>query len=87
MPLPHLQSSRLLAILQDSARRQGTNPYQITKASGLPLTTVQRLLSIKINLPLRNVEMLMAALGLEIRVTRGTSATRPATGRGHGRRH
>ena len=87
MPIPMPKTSRILAALQDAARRQRTNPYQIAKSSGLPLTTVQRLLTIKLNVPLRNVEMLMEALGLEIQiVSSGKSVVRPGTGRGHGQR-
>jgi hypothetical protein len=63
------KSSRLLSVLRDSARQQGLNPYRIAKSSGLPLTTVQRLLTIKLNVPLRNVEMLMQALGLNVQVS------------------
>ena len=63
------KSSRLLSVLRDSARKQGLNPYRIAKSSGLPLTTVQRLLTIKLNVPLRNVEMLMEALGLNLQIS------------------
>ncbi len=41
---------------REAARKQKTNPYQIAKASGMSLTTVQRLLSIPANLPLLNIE-------------------------------
>jgi hypothetical protein len=63
------KTSRLLSVLRDSARKQGLNPYRIAKSSGLPLTTVQRLLTIKLNVPLRNVEMLMEALGLNLQIS------------------
>jgi hypothetical protein len=53
----------------------------------IPLPTVQRLLTIKLNVPLRNVEMLMEALGLNIQIiASGKSVVRPGTGRGHGQR-
>jgi hypothetical protein len=71
------KSSRLLSILRDSARQQGLNPYRIAKSSGLPLTTVQRLLTIKLNVPLRNVEMLMTALGLNLHIVRSRAAAKP----------
>jgi len=87
MPIQMPKTSRILAALQDAARRQRTNPYQIAKSSGLPLTTVQRLLTIKLNVPLRNVEMLMEALGLDVQIiASGKSVVRPGTGRGHGQR-
>ncbi len=78
MRLTPPKTSRLLAVLRDSARKQGLNPYRIAKSSGLPLTTVQRLLTIKLNVPLRNVEMLMEALGLNL-VVSGPRA--PAAGK------
>ena len=65
------KTSRLLSILRAAAAAQGLNPYRIAKSSGLPLTTVQRLLNIKLNVPLRNVEMLMEALGLNLQVVEG----------------
>lgn len=81
------RSSRILVAIREAVTRQGTNPYQITKASGIPLTTVQRLLAIKINAPLRNVEMLMAVLGLDFTVVpSGKSVARPGTGRGRRKR-
>jgi hypothetical protein len=71
------KSSRLLSVLRDSARQQGLNPYRIAKSSGLPLTTVQRLLTIKLNVPLRNVEMLMEALGLNLQISGPRAPAKP----------
>ena len=71
------KSSRLLSVLRDSAKQQGLNPYRIAKSSGLPLTTVQRLLTIKLNVPLRNVEMLMEALGLNLQISGPRTAAKP----------
>ena len=65
-PVSKPTSSTILAGIQQAMREQKTNPYQIAKASGMPLTTVQRLLEKRINVPLRNVEMLAKALGLTI---------------------
>lgn len=65
-PVSKPTSSTILAGIQKAMREQKTNPYQIAKASGMPLTTVQRLLEKRINVPLRNVEMLARALGLTI---------------------
>ncbi len=67
MAIPIPQISRILANIQEAARRQGANPYRISQSSGMPLTTVQRLLTVSINVPLRNVEMLLVALGLDVR--------------------
>lgn len=71
------KSSRLLSVLRESARQQGLNPYRIAKSSGLPLTTVQRLLTIKLNVPLRNVEMLMTALGLDLQIVGPRTSAKP----------
>ena len=61
-------ASRILAAIRAQVVRLGTNPYRIARASGLPLTTVQRLLAIPINVPLRNVEMLLEVLGLDFEI-------------------
>jgi DNA-binding phage protein len=90
------KTSRLLSVLRAAALQQGLNPYRIAKSSGLPLTTVQRLLTIKLNVPLRNVEMLMEALGLNLQVVsakgartaapaRAPKATKMAKAKGRGR--
>lgn len=80
MAITRPSSSLFLAALRDEVKRQGTNPYQVAKASGLPLTTVQRLLSITGNVPLRNVETLLGVLGLEVRIitTRSSASPRSA---------
>jgi hypothetical protein len=86
MPPAHPATSRILAAIRDHVVRGGTNPYRIARASGMPLTTVQRLLSIPINLPLRNVEVLMAVLGLDFVIVpvRTTAApSRPRKPRGY----
>jgi hypothetical protein len=80
MAIPIPRTSQILAEIQAAARRQGTNPYRIATASGMPLTTVQRLLTVAINVPLRNVEMLLTALGMDVHVvaTNATSRRAPA---------
>ncbi len=78
------KTSRLLSVLRDSARQQGLNPYRIAKSSGLPLTTVQRLLTIKLNVPLRNVEMLMEALGLNLQISGPRTPAKPGRPKGRG---
>jgi hypothetical protein len=72
MTATQLPTSRILLALRSEARRQGTNPYQIAKASGMALTTVQRLLTRKDSLPLRNVERLIDSLGLVIHLVADT---------------
>jgi hypothetical protein len=87
MKLSRPKSSVILTSIQEAVKNQGTNPYQIAKSSGLPLTTVQRLLSIKLNVPLRNAEMLLTVLGLEIEVvSSGKSKVPAATGRKDGKK-
>jgi hypothetical protein len=68
MPISSRKNSQILAALQNAARDQDLNPYRIAKMSGMPLTTVQRLLTISYTVPLRNVELLIDALGLDIQV-------------------
>jgi len=78
--------SRILSAIQDAVRSIGTNPYQIAKSSGMPLTTVQRLLGIKSNVPLRNAELLTDVLGVRFEiVANGKAKVKLATGRKHGR--
>lgn len=72
----------LLALVQDLAKRQKTNPYQIAKATGLPLRSIQKLLSQSSNPTLRNVEMILGGFGLSIHIVED----RPVTIR-PGRRH
>ena len=60
--------SHILSAIQDAVHSLGTNPYQIAKSSGMPLTTVQRLLGIKSNVPLRNAELLTDVLGVRFEI-------------------
>ena len=83
MVITRSSSSLILAALRDEVKRQGTNPYQVAKASGLPLTTVQRLLSITGNVPLRNVETLLGVLGLEVRFIATKLSASPRTAHRH----
>ena len=79
------EQSQILMAIQAAARSQRTNPYQIAKASGMPLTTVQRLLTRRISLPLVNVEMLFEALGLRFQlVATAKTFVEAGTGRRHG---
>jgi len=77
--------SRILAAIHAEVARQRTNPYQIAKASGMPLTTVQRFLSRTTCVPIQRVESMLDALGLTYRlVSSGRSIVSPGTGRHHG---
>ncbi len=58
----------LLTCIQDEALRRRTNPYQIAKATGLPLRSVQKLLAQKSNPTLKNIEMILDGFGLAILV-------------------
>ncbi len=79
-------TSRILAAIRAHAQRLGTNPYRIARESGMPVTTVQRLLSISINVPLRNVEVLMEVLGLDYDIVPHRNPSgRPAPRRRHDR--
>jgi len=65
--------------LQKAARKLKNNPYQISKATGMPLTTAQHLLKIKTNGPLRNTETLALALGLKFKlIDGGSTIVKPA---------
>jgi hypothetical protein len=56
----------LLSCIQDEAMRRRTNPYQIAKATGLPLRSVQKLLAQKSNPTLKNIEVILDGFGLAI---------------------
>ncbi len=58
----------LLICLQDAAAQRGTNAYQIAKATGLPLRSIQKLLGQTANPTLRNVEVILEAFGMSIYV-------------------
>ncbi len=56
----------LLSCIQDEAIRRRTNPYQIAKATGLPLRSVQKLLAQKANPTLKNIEVILDGFGLAL---------------------
>jgi DNA-binding phage protein len=64
MPSRPIPIASLLQCVQRSVARRQTNAYQIAKATGLPLRSVQKLLAQKSNPTLRNVETIMSGLGL-----------------------
>jgi transcriptional regulator with XRE-family HTH domain len=83
MPNPRLPV--LLEAFRNLADEHRTNPYQIAKASGLGLATVQRLLTGKVSPSIQNIETALAAFGVEVRVVKaGKALVKPGTGRGHG---
>jgi DNA-binding phage protein len=68
----------LLTCIHDAVAVQKTNAYQISKATGIPLRSIQILLKQKSNPTLRNVHLLLAGLGLELYVINvGTPAIKP----------
>jgi DNA-binding phage protein len=69
----------LLRSVQDAAAERHTNAYQIAKATGLPLRSVQKLLRQIHNPTLRNVEVILSGLGLGLYLKAdGTQTIRPA---------
>ena len=73
---------RLLAAVRAAMKDQGTNPYQIAKATGLSVGSVQNLLSEKVSPSLHNIEVVLHALGLEVQVVKGgRPLAKPGMGR------
>jgi DNA-binding phage protein len=58
----------LLRCMQQAVVRHETNAYQIAKATGLPLRSVQKLLAQKSNPTLKNIEVIFTGLGLALYV-------------------
>src|SRR5688572_18925770 len=68
----------LLRCVHDATKRQKTNPYQIAKATGLRLHSIQKLLRQEANPTLRNVEIILAGMGsCSTCATPGEAASRP----------
>jgi DNA-binding phage protein len=85
MPPKPLDGHDLLAQLRKLASARRTNPYQIAKATGVPLHSVQILLSAVANPTLGNFESIVQGFGYEITLVRkGEPSIEPGTGRGHG---
>jgi DNA-binding phage protein len=79
------ESASLLTLVKIVVEGQRTNPYQVAKATGINLRSVQNLLAGKAHPTLRNLEEIIAALGYEVRLhKRGDPIVKPGTGRGHG---
>jgi hypothetical protein len=54
----------LLHCVRDATQRHRSNPYQIAKATGVRLHSVQKLLSQQSNPTLRNIEVILAGFGV-----------------------
>jgi DNA-binding phage protein len=78
MPSP-ARIPRILAAARAEMKAQGTNPYQIAQVTGLATNSVTHLLlSENVSPSLRNIELVLAALGLEVQVVRaGPSLAKP----------
>lgn len=63
-------------------KEQGINPYQLAKATGLSVGSVQNLLSEKVSPSLHNIEIVLDALGYEIQVVRTRAPLTKAVGGG-----
>lgn len=69
----------LLTYIQDAAARHKTNAYQITKATGIPLHSVQKLLQQTSNPTLKNIHLLLDGFGVELyAIDTGKPLIRPA---------
>jgi DNA-binding phage protein len=66
MPRRYHKVDSLLRSVQDAVAQRHTNAYQIAKATGLPLRSVQKLLRQTNNPTLRNVEVILSGLGLSL---------------------
>jgi DNA-binding phage protein len=71
MPRRYHKVHSLLRSVQDAAAERRTNAYQIAKATGLPLRSVQKLLRQTHNPTLRNVEVILSGLGLSLYLKSG----------------
>jgi DNA-binding phage protein len=77
--------SRILQRLHVLVKDLGTNPYQIAKATGVSLPSVQRMLARTTSPSFENLEAVLAGLGYEVKLVKSGKATvESGTGRGHG---
>jgi hypothetical protein len=73
------KTSRILAMLRALAKQKNATAYTISKSSGMPVANIHRMLNNHISIPIRNLEMLIDALGLTVQILpRKGSAGRPA---------
>ena len=68
MPRQFRRVDSLLGLVQGETTRHRSNPYQIAKATGLPMRSIQKLLAQSSNPTLRNVEMILHGFGLTLHV-------------------
>jgi len=66
MSLRRLPIDSLLTFVQKAVAQHQTNPYQITKHTGIPLRSVQKLLKQKTNPTLSNIDRIIAGLGYSL---------------------
>jgi hypothetical protein len=66
--MPPRPVTSLLFFIQQAVALHQTNPYQIAKATGLPLRSIQKLLTQRSNPTLRNVEVILIGLGYRLYV-------------------
>ena len=69
MPIPQ-RIPRLLAVARTALKEQGSNHYQLAKATGLSIGSVQNLMSHKVSPSLYNIELVLHVLGFEIEVVK-----------------
>jgi DNA-binding phage protein len=68
----------LLTCIHDAVALRKTNAYQIAKATGIPLRSIQNLLKQKSNPTLKNVHLILAGFGLELyAINMGISRIKP----------
>jgi DNA-binding phage protein len=68
----------LLTCIHDAVALQKTNAYQIAKATGIPLRSIQNLLKQKSNPTIKNIHLIFTGLGLQLYVIEaGTPRIRP----------
>jgi len=65
------KTSRILAMLRALAKQQQATAYTISKSSGMPVANIHRMLNNHIRVPIRNLEMLIDALGLTVQILPG----------------
>ena len=69
---------RLLVAARAAVKEQGTNPYRLAQATGLSTASIRNLLSDKVSPSLRNIELVLHVLGLEVEiVTKGPPTAKP----------
>jgi hypothetical protein len=71
----YIAVSSLLRCVRDATKRHKSNPYQIAKATGVRLHSVQKLLKQTSNPTLRNIEVILAGYGIVLFMQEGGPRT------------